>query len=128
MVWIQSPNLTLTTVGSNVTIRVQYRATVNDLERHMCANGMVFYERIQVFGIDPPGAYAGTVIANFPTLQFPISPNPIARDRSITVPRANLQEDSGVGDMDEIRCKIIIYPVNLPAESTGWTDQEVLLG
>jgi hypothetical protein len=41
MVMIQNLKLTLIQVMPNVTIKIQYNAVVNPLERHMCANGMV---------------------------------------------------------------------------------------
>lgn len=78
MVTIRDPKLTLTTVDDNVTIRVQYIVVVSDFE-----------------------------LASFPPEVLPITAlawmqNP-ERDKSITVPRAQLQEDTDVGDEDEIR-------------------------
>ena len=132
MVWIQNADLTLTTVGTNTTVNVKYTALVNPLERHMCAKGMLLGESIAIMGMDPEGSYTGTIIRYFPTSYLPVTDGTvnqsIARNLSITVTRASLNEDTGLGDNDEIRCKIRIYPVYLPVEAIGWTDQEILVG
>lgn len=52
----------------------------------------------------------------------------INRDVSIIKTRASLQEDTGVGDADEIRCRINITPIGMPISLFDFTDQEVLLG
>ena len=41
MARINNANLTLTTVGNNVTIKVTYSAEINPLERFQGANGLV---------------------------------------------------------------------------------------
>ena len=46
----------------------------------------------------------------------------------MTVTRASLQEDNGLGDDDEIRCRMTMDALNLPEDVTGFTDQEILLG
>jgi hypothetical protein len=132
MASVLAPNLTLTTVGSNVTINVTYTAQASQLERFLVANGMAIQERITVIGIDPPGGITGTTITFMPTQTLPVTggagPLNLARNRTITVTRAVLQEDAGVGDADEVRCKIELRPIGLPASVEGFTDQEVLLG
>ena len=132
MARINNANLTLTTVGNNVTITVTYSAVINALERFLEANGLGLVERIAVIGVDPPGSTTGTVLHNFPAENLPVTagggPETIARNRSITVSRASLQEDNGLGDNDEIRCRITIDALNLPADITAFTDQEVLVG
>lgn len=135
MASVLAANLTLTTVGSNVTINVTYNAVFSVFERFLASHGLRFYEKIYVFGIDPPGAFTGTILKAFPAQLLPVTapPSPpavqtIPRNRSITVPRAQLQEDTGLGDADEIRCRVVIDPIGMPASVTGWTDQEVLLG
>lgn len=129
MVGIQNVKMTLTQTMPNVTIRVQYNAAVNPLERHMCANGMQLGERFVVYGIDPT---ATTLLHNFPLQYLPVTPGAvtqnIARDRTLTVTRASLQEDAGLGDADEIRCKVIVSPVWLPVSAENWSNQEVLPG
>jgi hypothetical protein len=155
MARINNAQLTLTTAGNNVTITVTYSAVINALERFLKANGLGLVERIAVIGVDPPGSTPGTVLHNFPAENLPVtilrSPHSlrlgdlhnfpaenlpvtagggsqtIARNRSIIVSRASLQEE-GVGDDDEIRCRITIDALNLPADITAFTDQEVLVG
>jgi len=150
---IDNPNLTLTTVGDNVTINVRYEVEINPVEQFLAGHGLRFIERIAVIGVDPPGGTTGTVLHNFPfdiidvqplggttgtvLHNFPPEPLPatlgggnqiIGRNRSLTVTRASLQEDAGLGDADEIRCRITIELLNLPANVTRFTDQEILLG
>jgi hypothetical protein len=131
MARINNAQLTLTTAGNNVTITVTYSAVINALERFLKANGLGLVERIAVIGVDPPGSTTGTVLHNFPAENLPVTAGggsqTIARNRSIIVSRASLQED-GVGDDDEIRCRITIDALNLPADVTAFTDQEVLVG
>jgi hypothetical protein len=114
-----------------VTITVTYSAVINALERFLKANGLGLVERIAVIGVDPPGSTTGTILHNFPAENLPVTAGggsqTIARNRSIIVSRASLQED-GVGDDDEIRCRITIDALNLPADITAFTDQEVLVG
>ena len=132
MASINSANLTLTVVGNNVTVNVTYNAVINRLERFLVPNGLVLTERIAVIGVDPPFGTTGTILHNFPAQNLPVTaggvPQIIARNRSMVVSRASLQEDVGLGDADEIRCRITIDVVNLPVDVTAFTDQEVLLG
>ncbi len=127
-------DLTLTTVGLNTTIKVTYQATFSVFERHLAGLGLKFRERIAVIGVDPPGSTTGTVIANFPPVDFPVTDGTVEQsmpiNRSMTVTRASLQEDSGLGDDDEIRCRIRIEAIGLPPDVTpdAFTDQEILVG
>lgn len=129
-----SRNLTLTTVGANTTINVTYNAVFSVFERHLAGLGLVFQEQIAVIGIDPPGATTGTVLTSFPNTILGVTdgavPQTIARNVSRTVTRASLQEDSGLGDNDEIRCRIRIAAIGLPPAVTpdAFTDQEILIG
>jgi hypothetical protein len=129
-----SRDLTLTTVGLNTTINVKYNVVFTVFERHLAHLGLVFQEQIAVIGVDPPGSTTGAVLTSFPNAPLPVTdgttPQTIARNLSKTVLRASLQEDSGVGDDDEIRCRIRIAAIGLPPAVTAdaFTDQEVLLG
>ena len=126
--------LTLTTVGDNVTINVTYNAVFSPFERRLAGLGLVFRERIAVIGVDPEGATTGSVLrVGFPSPNFAVTDGAaaqtIARNVSVTVPRASLQEDLA-GDTDEIRCRIRIDSIGLPPAVTAdaFTDQETLLG
>ncbi|HMV47688.1 MAG TPA: hypothetical protein PLD20_22765 [Blastocatellia bacterium] len=125
-------NLTLITVDNNVTVRVEYNAVFNSLERHLAANGLVFEERISVLGVDPPGTVTGTTLHYFPVQILPViagaGSQTIARNRSLTVSRASLQEDAGLGDDDEIRCRIEVRASGLPTTIADFTDQKILVG
>lgn len=124
--------LTLTTVGTNVTIGVTYNAVFSVFERRLAGLGLVFRERIAVIGVDPPGATTGTLLSSFPNTNLAVTDGAvaqtIARNVSMTVTRASLQED--LADADEIRCRIRIEANGLPPAVTpdAFTDQEILLG
>jgi len=121
-------------VGLNTTINVTYDAKFSVFERHLAGLGLIFRERIAVIGVDPPNSTTGAVVANFPSPNLPVSDGTaeqtIARNVSLTVTRASLQEDSGAGDNDEIRCRIRIEAIGLPPDVTpdAFTDQEILVG
>jgi hypothetical protein len=125
-------DLTLITEGKNTTIKVTYKAIFSPFERHLAANGLKFVERIRVIGVDPPGAVTGTTLHQFTPNTLPVTAGTtkqiINRERSMTVTRASLQEDTGLGDDDEIRCRIDIDMIGMPTDITAYTDQEVLLG
>jgi hypothetical protein len=131
---ITDANLTLTTTDDRTTINVKYNVVFSVLERRLAGLGLIFRERIRVIGVDPPGSTTGTTLHNFPAPNLPVTdggtPQTLARDQSMTVSRASLQEDSGLGDNDEIRCRIRIAALGLPPAETPdvFTDQEVLPG
>jgi hypothetical protein len=126
--------LTLTTVGADTTIEVEYTAQFTVFERRLAGLGLVFREQIAVIGVDPPGGTTGSVLALFPVQTLPVVDGAVVqvipRVRSLTVPRASLQEDPAAGDNDEIRCRINILAIGLPPEFTpdAFTNQEILVG
>ncbi len=128
-----SRNLTLITIGSNVTIRVTYNAVFSPFERKLAELGLVFRERIRVIGEDP-GTATDIVLHAFPSQNYPVTAGAgslsVPRSREMTVSRASLQEDVGLGDADEIRARIEIQAIGLPPQvaPAAFTDQEVLLG
>ena len=94
------PVLTLTLSGSNVTIKVTYTIVFTPFERFLATSGLIFREEIRVIGEDP--GVATDIL-------------PIARNRSITVSRASLQEDVG-SDNDELSCMVTVTPIGLPTQ------------
>lgn len=126
--------LTLTQSGANVKIDVKYNAVFSAFEHRLVGLGLRFRERIAVIGVDPPGATTGTVLTNFPVefieVTGDIAQPPILRHRTVTVPRALLDEDQNpvLVDPDEIRCRIRIEAIGFPPGVTpdAFTDQEVL--
>jgi hypothetical protein len=126
---INSANLKLRTVDQNTTIEVTYNAVFTPFDGFLETNGLIFRERIVVFGIDPPGTETGRGLHTFEpeTINVPAAGGTIPRFRSLTVTRASLQEDAG-NDADEIRCRIRIDPVGMPTRVEEFTDQEILLG
>ena len=132
---ITAPNLTLTTVNNQTTtIRVTYTVAFSQLERGLAGLGMDYHDHIDVFGRD--GSTDTLLLAeplpNFGTHSIPVTSGSGTQtfniDRSIVVARSLLQEDTAVGDSDEIRCKIRIHSVGMPPELTPdvFTDQETI--
>jgi len=138
MATINTATLTLTTVNQDVTINVTFNAVFSGFERQLAGLGMIFHEHIDVIGIDPPGSLTGTVLPDtsglFPHTRFAVTVGAgdqvIARNVSKTITRASLQEDTAVGDADEIRCKIRIHAIGFPPEFSldVFTPQQVLIG
>lgn len=139
---IRNPQLTLSRIGSDFKIEVTYKADFNTLERRLVGLGLRFRERIDVIGVDPPGATTGAVLAVSSRFTSPFlhvtdgaGKETIDGHDSIIVSRVELDEDStplaGADvDPDEIRCRIRIVAVGLPPAVTpdAFTDQEVLGG
>lgn len=127
-----SRTLTLTTVNNDVTARVTYNARFVPFERFLAANGLKFVEVITIIGADPAGATTGSVLYTFPSQVIPVTAGAadqtIARDRSVTRSRSFFQEDAGIGDDDEIVCKIEIQVDGMPSNITAYTPQRILLG
>ena len=132
MAKINSPTLTLTTVGDNVTVKVTYSVVFDRFERFLVGGGMLFEELIEVVGVDPPGSVTGRVLTAFGTRVLPVTagvePQTITRNRSIIVTRALLQEDARPGDVDELRCRININPVGMPIQAAMVTNEKTLEG
>jgi hypothetical protein len=131
---VNSAALALITVGQNVTVSVTYNAVFTAFERQLAGLGMGFHEHLDVFGIDPPGSLTGTLLDTFPLTPFAVTVGAgaqvVPRSVQMVIPRPALQEDTALGDADEIRVRIRIHAVGLPAEFSPdiFTDQEVLLG
>jgi hypothetical protein len=131
---LTNANLTLTTVDQTVSIRVTYRVTFSAFERHLANLGLIFRERIRVIGVDPSGGTTGIELHNFGAQNIPVTngntEESFNRIRNIERSRASLQEDTGLGDNDEIRARIRIAALGFPPAETPdtFTDQEVLVG
>lgn len=130
MAQVNNPQLTLTTVGNAVTVKVTYKAVFTQFERHLASNGLRFRERITVVGVDP--GVADTTLHTFASQNLPVTagtaPQTINRSREINVSRASLQEDPALGDADEIRCRIKIEPIGMPVDIEQTTSIQTLLG
>ena len=134
--------LTLTRIGGNVEIKVTYDAVFSTFDRRLAGLGLQFIEAISVVGFD---AFETTLEKKFEFLpgfvsQFLLVADgagelSIPRTRTVTVPRAQLDEDRAgfFPDMleDEILCRIQIRAFNLPPEITtpfAFTNMVVLGG
>ena len=131
---VTAANLTLSTTNQTTRITVAYSVRFSVVERRLAGLGLVFRARIRVIGVDPPGGTTGTVLANFPPDDLEVTdggaPQTLTRSPFIDRPRSSLQEDTGLGDHDEIRCGIRIAAIGLPPLETPdrFTDQEILIG
>jgi hypothetical protein len=129
---INTPSLTHTIVGVNVTLTVTYNAVFTAFERQLAGLGMTFHEHLDVFGIDPPGSLTGTQLATFPLATLAVTagagPQTIARSAQMVMTRAALDEDPAFGNPDEISVKIRIHSIGLPPPFTPdiFTNEEVL--
>ena len=97
----------------NVDVKVSYDARFSTSERHWSGLGLIFLERILVFGVD---VTESELLTTFIPLSLPVTdgdvPQIITRQRSSTVPRDVLNEDAF--GADQIRCEIRIEPRNFP--------------
>jgi hypothetical protein len=136
---INTPVLTQSRVGNSVTLTVKYTVVFTVFERHLAALGLKFRERIDVFGVDAPGAATSAVLASFPSRFIAVTdgtaPQSIARNVSMIVPRGQLDEDGSPilpPDLipDQIQCGIRYEAVGLPLAVTQdlLTNQIVLEG
>ena len=134
-----APFLQATIGGANVTLTISYRVRFDQIDRHFAANGVSYRERITVMGRDNPPVDPNDVLffQEFPSPGWVAGAGPQIQTRvqTITVPRANLQEDPGV-DNDELFCTILVRSRNFPTVSnttsvipaTRDTNQVVLAG
>jgi hypothetical protein len=115
---VNTPTLSLTKIAQNVIIRVTFNVVFTEHERQFTEAGVTYEEHIDVFGIDS----TGTLITSFPIAPLPVTTGAgdqiVARDVARLVTRTLLDEDPGVGDDDEIRCRIRIRSVGVPPEFT----------
>lgn len=130
---VSNAALTLSTTNSDTTITLDFDAEFNEVERNLRSLGVTYHPHIDVVGVD---GVTRTVLlrdafphSNFGAVTPGTGPQTISRSMSITVPRSDLQEDSG-GDEDEISCDIRIHSDGLPPPFTEnvASPQQTLLG
>ncbi len=134
MASVNKRNLTLTKVGTDqIRIDVTYEIAFSRFERNLAELGMIFREAVEVIGVDPPGSTTGRQLHVLAAekLSVPAVNDglPLQRNHSLTVSRASLDEDPGtfIADDDEIRCRIRILSIGIPAVSTdAFTNQQIL--
>lgn len=114
---VNTPTLTLTQVGANVTITVTYDAVFTAFERQLVGFGTTYHAHVDVVGMDPAGALTGAVLTVFPLTPLAVAVGGgnqiVPRTDQIVVPRAALNEDAAPKNDDEIRCNIRIHTVGL---------------
>ena len=132
------PALTLTRQpGGMVEIDLTYRVRFVFIERQMTKLGMIFVERVDILGVDPPGGTTGTPLKTIVSTLAVSNGDDIGVPTAIILPRhfifnmtrASLDEDkipnvSPELDPDEIRARVEIR--SLVPSFLGFSDQEVL--
>jgi hypothetical protein len=131
---ILNQNLALIVDAANsVKVRVEYDAVLTELERNLAGLGIVYREHIHAFGDDPSNDDNLALAPNsviFPDQNLPVTAGSGAltlhRTREIRVDRKQLQEDTFLGDDDEIFCQITLTPVGAPTPVARNTPVRVL--
>jgi hypothetical protein len=131
MARITTVSMSLVTVEDQVTITVNYLPVFSDLELFLMNHGLRFRDRIVVFGVDEPNNDQPP-LGSFP---FHLVTPPVPQgggvrliQRTKSFPRVALEEDAGIGDDDEIRCRIHLLPVGLPSIGQAFTETHTLRG
>jgi hypothetical protein len=123
--------------GTNLVVEVTYKAHFSRFDRNLARLGLLFREKVTVFGVDPPGSKTGTPIFILIEPIFGVTPGDeeqiIERKLSEVVPRNFLDEDPGtinpnsiIKDDDEIRCSIQIITLDIPPSEVKFTNQVIL--
>lgn len=131
---VSDVNLSLTTVGNNVTVQVDYDVSFNTFERKLTDLGLTYDSHIIIHDFDGGGT-PGAVIFEFdPRDTLPVTSGNGTqtinnRSQSQTVARSLLQVDSG-GDEDEIKATVLIHANQWLDEYSPEveSEQEILLG
>ena len=130
---VNKRNLTLTKVDTGIKIDVTYEITFSRFERNLAELGMTFREAVEVIGVDPPGSTTGRqlLVIAVGKLSVPAVNNdlPLKCNHSLIVSRESLDEDPAtvILDDDEIRCRIRILSIGIPAASIdAFTNQQIL--
>ena len=131
---VLNAQLNLITENDDVHIKIHFDVRFSEFERKLAGLGLTFHAHVAVLGVDPSGGTTGVTLAAVKGERFAVTsggaPQTLAFDRTITRGRETLQEDTAVGDADEIRARISIHAEGFPPEFTPavFTDQKVLLG
>ncbi|MCG8328420.1 MAG: hypothetical protein MI974_12075 [Chitinophagales bacterium] len=114
MIRVVPNNLSFSQSGSQVTLNTSYRLFFDPIDRHFAANGVNYYERIRVMGVDPgPDQVLYTRWFRIDDITPGDGTLVLEREREINISRTSLQEDPGLNN-DEIRCEISIESPNFP--------------
>ena len=127
---VNSATLTLTTRDQTVEVEVEYEVSITSFERQLCELGMGIHSHVDLLGVDAGGH---TVLTTFPRDELSVTantPQPMTRKLSMGLPRSALQEDTGLGDADEISVNVRLHSYGIPPELTPdfFSPQKVLLG
>ena len=123
---VKNARLILDRQGAKVVVSFLHNAVFSEFERHLAGLGLVFQERLDLIGVDPPGSTTGSVF--FSTLlSIPVSDGvgELSLPRKFTLPfnRTSLDEDPSFlqgpdFDVDEYRGRIRILAIGLPPATT----------
>jgi hypothetical protein len=113
----------------SICLEISYSVLFSPLERFLAANGLVFEERITIWGEDP-GASADVALHVLPPTQIDIQhgegPLRVPRSRTLVVSRSSLREDRGFGN-DELDARIELVAVGLPQPLVSVVTPEISL-
>jgi hypothetical protein len=135
---VSNPRLVLDRTGAKVIVSFIHHAVFSEFERHLAGLGLVFQERLELIGVDPPGSTTGSVF--FSTLRsIPVTDGvgelSLRREFSLPFNRTSLDEDPSAPflgpdfDVDEYRGRIQILAIGLPPAATpGAFTPEARLG
>lgn len=136
---VKNAHLTLDRQGAKVIVTIAHDAVFSEFERHLAGLGVIFQERLDLIGVDPPGSTTGSVF--FSTLlSIPVSDGAgeLSLHRKFTLPfnRTSLDEDPSPSptlgpdfDTDEYRGRIEILARGLPpAVTPGEFTQQATVG
>jgi hypothetical protein len=123
---VKNARLILDRTGAKVVVSFIHEAVFSEFERHLAGLGLVFQERLDLIGVDPPGSTTGSVF--FSTLRSITVADGVGElsvHREFTLPfnRTSLDEDPTpfLGpdfDVDEYRGRIRILAIGLPPAIT----------
>ena len=123
---VKNARLVLDRTGAKVVMSIIHDAVFSEFERHLAGLGLVFQERLDLIGVDPPGSTTGSVF--FSTLRSITVSDGVGElsiPRKFTLPftRTSLDEDPTpfLGpdfDVDEYRARIRILTIGLPPATT----------
>ena len=131
---VSNVNLILTTVGDNVTIRVDYDVELNKFERQLSGLGLTYHTHVRIFDFDGGDTPGAVVLDFFPgrnELAVTVgNGNQVLHESdSRTVTRASLQVDPGSNN-DELKAGVRVHANEMFEAFTieEISEEEVLLG
>jgi|GEM_PF-2001242 len=123
---VKNARLILKRTGAKVVVSFIHDAVFSEFERHLAGLGLVFQERLELIGVDPPGSTTGSVFfSTLRSITVADGAGELSVHREFILPfnRTSLDEDPTpfLGpdfDVDEYRGRIRILAIGLPPATT----------